>query len=515
MANVLIIDDDLEMCTMLCDLVSHVEHEAAYAQTLADGLRLAVSGGFDVVFLDVRMPDGNGLEVMKDILEIDFPPEIIVMTGMGDSDGAEKAIRNGAWDYIQKPLSPKKIIQPLNRVLQYRDNIRSLNRPTRNLKRAGIVGDSPLIQECLNTVAKASQSLSNVLITGETGTGKELFARAIHANSSRSRHRFVVVDCAALPENLVESALFGHEKGSFTGADKTTDGLVGMANGGTLFLDEVGEMNLNLQKAFLRVLQERRYRPVGGKKEVESDFRLVAATNRDLSEMVKQGTFREDLLYRLNAISLHLPPLRDRLEDLPGLVKQLSAKIYSTLGVKPKPFYQDFFAALSGYHWPGNVRELVNTLEASISDAYYEPELFSKHLPERIRITMARSAVAPAEPENGAVAVAPPVVSTPEVSVEVEDDPRPASRAISPVTPPVTASLVSEDDEPLGDTLSTYKVYRESVLNRAEKKYLQKLMKTTRGNIKDACATSGLGRTRLYTLLKKHSVDRMGWGVED
>lgn len=511
MAKVLIIDDDLEMCTMLCDLVNHVDHEAAYAQTLAEGLRLALSGGFDVVFLDVRMPDGNGLEAMKDILAVDFPPEIIVMTGMGDSDGAERAIRNGAWDYIQKPLSPKKIIQPLNRVLQYRDNIRTANRPVRNLKRSGIVGESHQIQECLNTVAKASQSTSNVLILGETGTGKELFARAIHANSNRSRHRFVVVDCASLPENLVESALFGHEKGSFTGADKATDGLVGLANGGTLFLDEVGEMNLNLQKSFLRVLQERRYRPVGGKKEVESDFRLVAATNRDLTEMVKQGLFREDLLYRLNAISLSLPPLRERLEDLPDLVKQFSTKIYTSLGLKPKPFYQDFFAALSGYHWPGNVRELVNILESSISDAYYEPELFPKHLPERIRITMARSSVSSAAPAQGEMAVETPSIFESEVVPAGAPIPHPVKSA----TPPVIQPSVAEDDEPLGRHLSTYKTYRETVLNRAEKRYLQKLMKITRGNIKEACAISDLGRTRLYTLLKKHGVDRMGWGVEN
>ena len=499
MSNVLIIDDDLQMCTMLCDLVHHVDHEAAYAQTLAEGLRLALTGGFDVIFLDVRMPDGNGLEVMKDILEIDFPPEIIVMTGMGDSDGAERAIRNGAWDYIQKPLSPKKIIQPLNRVLQYRDNIRSANRPTRNLKRAGIVGGSYQIQECLDTVAKASQSLSNVLITGETGTGKELFARAIHANSSRSRHRFVVVDCAALPETLVESALFGHEKGAFTGADKAAEGLVGLANGGTLFLDEVGEMNLNLQKAFLRVLQERRYRPVGSKKEVESDFRLVAATNRNLSEMVDQGGFREDLLYRLNAISLTLPALRERLQDLPGLVKQLSAKVYATLGIKPKLVSQDFIATLGSYHWPGNVRELVNILESSISDAYYEPELFSKHLPERIRITMARSAVAPVVRDT--VGVPGSVSDAPVFEIPTGMAPVPGD--------------ATEGDGTSASSLSTYKAYREAVLNRAEKKYLQELMKATRGAIKEACAISGLGRTRLYTLLKKHSVDRMGWGVKE
>ncbi|WP_300668694.1 sigma-54 dependent transcriptional regulator [Desulfoluna sp.] len=496
MANVLIIDDDLEMCTMLHDLVLHVDHEATHVQTLSKGLPMALSGRYDVVFLDVRMPDGNGLEVMKEILEIDFPPEIIVMTGMGDSDGAEKAIRNGAWDYIQKPLSPKKIIQPLNRVLQYRDNMRGVNRPAAGLKRSGIVGESHQIQECLNAVSKASKSLSNVLITGETGTGKELIARAIHVNSPRSRHRFVVVDCAALPENLVESALFGHEKGSFTGADKASEGLVILANGGTLLLDEVGEMSPNLQKVFLRVLQERRFRPVGGKKEVDSDFRLVAATNRNLPEMVKQGLFREDLLYRLNTISLSLPPLRERLEDLPSLVKQLSSKVYQSLGIKPKLISQDFISALSSYHWPGNVRELVNTMEASISEALYEPELFSKHVPERIRISMARQAASSVF-ETGLKKEAPIRLASVPGELRGGDVPVPSMAA----------------GEATGEPLPSYKVYREAVVNKAEKLYLQKLMRSTHGNIKAACSLSGLGRTRLYTLLKKHAVDRMGWNV--
>jgi two-component system NtrC family response regulator len=488
MANVLIIDDDQATCTMLCDLVKHVNNMAVSAQTLAKGVQMAMGGNFDVVFLDVCMPDGSGLDVMKDILEIEFPPEIIVMTGMGDSDGAEQAIRNGAWEYIQKPLSPKKIIQPLELVLKYRDNIRLADRSDRILDRVGIVGESPRIQESLSTVAKASQSLSNVIITGETGTGKELFARAIHNNSSRCGSRFVVVDCAALPENLVESALFGHEKGAFTGADKTSEGLVGLANGGTLFLDEVGEMNLNLQKAFLRVLQERRYRPVGSRREVASDFRLVAATNRDLLDMVKQGLFREDLLYRLDAISLHLPPLRIRVEDLPDLVTQLSAKNYAALGVEPKRISQDFLSALSGYHWPGNVRELVNVLEASINDAYYEPELFSKHLPEKIRITMARSAAAPV-PRREKTPVSPPFAET-----------------CGSVTPR-SSEKEPESHIPLPD----FKAYRVSELNRIEKRYLQKLVRASRGNIKEACAISGLSRTRLYTLLRKHSIDRMGW----
>jgi two-component system NtrC family response regulator len=281
MASVLVIDDDVEIGSMLVDLVTSVNHEAEFVTTLKEGVARAREGRFDVVFLDVKMPDGCGLNAIQDVLDVELPPEIVVITGKGDSADAETAITKGAWDYIQKPLSPKKIIQPLNRILEYRDGIRSISRPDNQLKREAIVGNSQAIRECLDAVEKASHSNANVLITGETGTGKELFARAIHANSERRDKNFIVIDCAALPETLAESALFGHEKGAFTGADRTAKGLIGLADGGTLFLDEVGEMNPSLQKVFLRVLQERKFRPVGSKNEIASDFRLIAATNRD------------------------------------------------------------------------------------------------------------------------------------------------------------------------------------------------------------------------------------------
>jgi two-component system NtrC family response regulator len=473
MAKVLIIDDDREMCAMLMDLVSCLEHTADHALTLEQGLSKAVSGEFDVVFLDVRMPDGSGLDIIASILAIEFPPEIIVITGQGDSKGASQAIKNGAWDYITKPLSPKAILQPLNRILKYRDGIRSISRQSAPLKREKIIGSSPRIKECLDTIAKAARINTNVLITGETGTGKELFARAIHANSPRADKRFVVVDCAALPESLVESSLFGHEKGSFTGADRSTRGLVGLSDGGTLFLDEVGEMNLNLQKAFLRVLQERKYRPVGSKHELSSDFRVIAATNRDLSAMVREKRFREDLFYRLKAVHLELPPLRERLDDIQELVRHFTSTIYSAQSIPPKELSPNFIATLESYDWPGNVRELVNTLEAAVSEAFYEPALFSKHLSSQIRIKRIQSSIAP--------------TASPEKESPMEALPGPPSGHLP------------------------YKTFREQVLARAETAYFQDLMEMTRGDIKQACDLSGLGRTRLYALLKKHSISRMGW----
>jgi two-component system NtrC family response regulator len=479
MANVLIIDDDIEIGSMLVDLVTSVNHQAEHVITLREGVERAVTGNFDIVFLDVRMPDGSGLDVIPQILRADFPPEIIVITGQGDSLDAETAITKGAWDYIQKPLSPKRIIQPLNRILEYRDGIRSFSRPAPQLNRDEIVGSSTAIKESLAAVAKAAHSNANVLITGETGTGKELFARAIHNNSDRRDRNFIAIDCAALPETLAESALFGHEKGAFTGADRTARGLISLADGGTLFLDEVGEMSLNLQKVFLRVLQERKFRPVGSKNEVSSDFRLIAATNRNPSSMIKEILFREDLMYRLNAIPIKLPPLRERMEDIEELAARYIRRVCQSLSCEVKDYSREFITTLHNYDWPGNVRQLVNTIESAVSEAFYEPTLFSKHLPHEIRIKAVTSAI-----------------RQPQTWQEQQN-------SLQTPLPPTS---------PERDThLPTFKEYRHTILHQAERTYLKRLMKATHGNIKKSCAISGLGRTRLYTLLKEHNIDRMGW----
>ena len=315
MGNILIIDDDQMICETLADAVKGLGHEVSFALTLEDGLRQARKREYDVVFLDVRMPDGNGLQALPKLRETPSMPEIIIITGYGDVRGPELAIRNGAWDYIQKPSSKKEMLLPLIRALQYRQEKKAKKAPMA-LNMSGIVGSNPLMLTCYDLLAQTAQSDVNVLLTGETGTGKELFARAIHQNSSRSAHNFVVVDCTVLPETLVESMLFGHEKGDFTGADKQQEGLIKQADKGTLFLDEVGELPRVVQKSFLRVLHERRFRPLGSKREIASDFRLLAATNRNLDQMVRQEQFRQDLLYRLRSLTIDLPPLRERKGDI-------------------------------------------------------------------------------------------------------------------------------------------------------------------------------------------------------
>ena len=468
MATILIIDDDNLMCDTMTRLIRRIGHESLSAQTLREGMELAVTQAFDVVFLDVRLPDGNGLDLLPKFEAIPSSPEVIIMTGFGDANGAELAIKSGAWDYIEKSSSVKEITLSLERALQYRQQKTAVakTRSVAALKRSQIIGNSPKLNACLDLVAQAAGSDVNVFITGETGTGKELFARAVHENSQRARGNFVVVDCTALPETLVESLLFGHEKGSFTGADKARDGLVRQAHCGTLFLDEVGELPILLQKAFLRVLQEHRFRPLGGNREIESDFRLVAATNRNLDQMVERGQFREDLLFRLRSYVIELPPLRDRPEDIQELARYYADRFCERYGIAPKGFSPELIKTLLAYSWPGNVREFVHTMERVLASARFEPTLFPKHLPTNIRVEVARATV--------------------------EHD---------------TSTGIPLNGETI-QTLPKLNDYREEVYLEAEKNYLCDLLELTDHSIPEACRISGLSQSRLYALLKKHEITR-------
>ena len=466
MANVLIIDDEEGICKLLTKMMQQMGHQAESALSIREGLALAEATPFDVVFLDVRLPDGSGLDKLPKIRTSPAAPEVIIMTGFGDADGAEMAIKNGAWDYLQKPLSSTQIQLSLKRVLQYRDNLKTAQKPAVMLKHEGIIGSSPQILACLDLVAQAAGSDASVLLCGETGTGKELFARSIHTNSRRAKGNLVVVDCAALPETLLESTLFGHEKGAFTGADRTREGLILQADGGTLFLDEIGELPLPVQRGFLRVLEEHRFRSVGAREEKYSDFRVIAATNQDLEKMVQQGRFRQDLLFRLRSVSIGLPPLRDRIDDIKELVLYHLTNLCDIYGTKIKGFSPDFLEALSDYPWPGNVRELVNALERALAAARHEPILFPKHLPDHIRIKLTQSTLKGDRP-----------VIADEKAVEPSD---------------------FQGDIP------TFQDFKAQVLAGAEKRYLENLLERTAGNISEASRQSGLGRTWLYTLLKKH-----------
>jgi len=465
MANILIIDDDQMLCDMLCRQIERMGHEADYRTNIADGIARAASASYEVVYLDVNLPDGNGLDALPLIKAGPSSPEVIIFTAEGDPNGAELAINSGAWDYIEKPLVAREMMLPLARALQYREE-KTKKKPRAALKRERIIGGSPQLQDSLDLLAEAASGEENVLLTGETGTGKELFARAIHENSGRAGKNFVVVDCTALPGNLVESMLFGHEKGAFTGADQSHTGLIKQADGGTLFLDEVGELSLFLQKSFLRVLQEHRFRPLGGQTELESDFRLVAATNRDLDLLVEQGDFRQDLLFRLKSLMIQLPPLRDREGDVKEIAIHYIQQISENIGTEMKGFSSDFFEALERYNWPGNIRELLSTLERVLVTSEDEPILFPRHLPTQIRVHLAQSLI----DRN--------TVDQPLAG---------AGKAKNQLLPPL-------------------KDYRQDAMAEVERKYLTQLMVSTGNNINEARRISGLSQSRLYHLLKKYQI---------
>ncbi len=466
MANVLVIDDDEAICSLLSFGLGRLGHAVECARTLERGLALLDLKDYDVALLDVLMPDGNGLDILPNIRKAPSAPEVIIITGAGVS-GAELAMKNGAWDYVQKPFSLKEVTLPLVRALEFRQEKTRASKPQVIVNRERIIGSSSKFVECLNLMAMAATTDSTVLIHGETGTGKELFARAIHDNSARKHRDFVVVDCAALPSTLIESVLFGHRKGSFTGADKSTEGLIKAADGGTLFLDEVGELPLDAQKSFLRILQEKSFRPVGSQTEIRSDFRLLAATNRNLEEMSDEGAFRKDLLFRLRSLTIELPPLRSRVEDIKELTLYHTSRLCERFGIGTKAVSPELFEYLVTYDWPGNVRELVNTLEGTITVARFEHTLLPPHLPQHVRLHFAK---------------------------------------VSDARPRVEAAR--ENKAGLGhDAFPNLKEYRREAIAEAERGYLVKLMEHTKGDIRQACAISGVSRSRLYDLLKTHRVD--------
>lgn len=459
MAHILVVDDDSMLCTMLVDVLKHLGHSAIAAANLQSGIDSGRQQPLDIVLLDVELPDGNGLKWLPDFANLPSEPEIIIMTGMGDPDGAKTAIELGAWNYLEKPHIIRNLHLTITRALQYREEKRAVKERPIALQRKKIVGNSHALLESLNQLAAAASSGASALITGETGTGKEVFARTIHDNSERADENFVVVDCTSLPEHLIESILFGHKKGAFTGADKDREGLISIADQGTLFLDEIGELPLELQKKFLRVLQERTYRPVGEEHEKKSDFRLISATNRNLAEMAAQGLFRNDLLFRLKAFPIEIPPLRDRKEDIRDLCHHFIRSFCERLHIKPKGIATEFTEHLAAYNWPGNIRELQQVLEQIVATFAEYPTLFAHHLPQHIRIANAQAAIAK-----------PPTQKTP-----------------------------TNDSENCPLNWKQFKV-------EEERRYITHLMAHSSGDIKKAIDISGLSRARLYQLIKRFNL---------
>jgi two-component system nitrogen regulation response regulator NtrX len=364
LANLLIVDDESSIRGVLVQLFEFEGHRAVPAASGPAALEALGAEGFDAVFLDVKMPGMDGLDVLARIKEKAPSTPVIMISGHGTIDTAVEATRRGAFDFLQKPLDTDRLLLTLRNALErkgLRDSVEALRSAA--AERDQIVGESAAIRAVLDRIGRVANTDARVLITGENGTGKELVARAIHRGSPRWERAFVEVNCAAIPAELIESELFGHVRGSFTGAVQDRAGTFEQAHGGTLFLDEIGDMAPAAQAKVLRALEEGRVTRVGGHESRAVDVRVVAATNKDLAEEIAEGRFREDLFYRLNVVPIHVPPLRERRDDIPALVRHFEAQISPRIGVQPRRFTPEAIEALGHMDWPGNIRELRNTVE--------------------------------------------------------------------------------------------------------------------------------------------------------
>jgi two-component system, NtrC family, response regulator AtoC len=369
--SVLVVDDDADIQNLLSDLLKEEGYGVRTASNGAEALAAIAKDLPDLVMMDVQLPDQDGIGVLRQLKREHSELEVIVMTAYGGSSTAIKAMEHGAYDYVTKPFEIDDLLATLRRVFEHADMSHEVSALRLELgksaaERERIVGNSKPMLEVYKLIGKVASADATVLITGESGTGKELVAEALHRASKRNPHPLIKVSCAALPESLLETELFGHEKGSFTGAMTMRKGRFEMANKGTIFLDEIGEMTLGTQTKLLRILQEREFERIGSNTPIKIDIRVITATNRNLAEEVDKGRFREDLYYRLNVIHIDMPPLRERKEDIPLLVEHFLTKYRYAAGAIPTTVTEEALNRLMEYDWPGNVRELENAVERAV-----------------------------------------------------------------------------------------------------------------------------------------------------
>jgi nitrogen regulation protein NR(I) len=492
-ATILVIDDDAEIRYSLSRVLSSRGYQIAEAPSGEQGIALVRKGPPpDLVFLDVRMSGMSGIEALQHIRSANPRQLVVLMTAFGTAQTAIEAMKYGAFDYVMKPFDPAKVIALAQNALKAHADLRAVGdyKPTINADdyREGIVGSSPVMQDVFKVIGQVTASDVTVMITGESGTGKELVARSIWKHSHRSGKPFIAVNCAAIPDNLIESELFGHEKGSFTGATVQRLGKFELCDGGTIFLDEIGDMALATQTKILRVLQQGEIQRVGGTETIRVDVRIIAATNKDLEEMVKAKTFREDLYYRLNVVRIKMPPLRERGEDIPqivdfclqNLVKQKKARV-----TKVSP---EAMAVLVRHRWPGNVRELENVVYRSAVIAQGDAILV-KDLPVEIR---------------DAVGVLPPAESRAEPAAAVEPIPVPAEMPKSPAAAAPALTLNRALDFAFGE-LSTSD---EPIMTRLEREFISRALAAEDGDETKAAKRLGLTKTALQKSLRELKAER-------
>ena len=453
-AKILVVDDDAVARELLAEALKnegyHVEAYGSGEEAIARGRE----GRVDLVLTDIRMGAVDGLTVLREFKRMSQDTAIVVLTAFGSLEGAIEAIKQGAYDYLAKPFKKEEIKLVVQRSLDHCRLLRENTKFREELKSkdewSPLVGSSPAMLEVYKLVARVSETRSTVLLQGESGTGKELIARAIHGNSPRRDKPFVPVNCGALPDTLLESEMFGYEKGAFTGAVGTKTGLFESANGGTLFLDEVGELGQALQVKLLRVMQDHEVRRVGGTNSIKVDVRIIAATNRDLEQLVKEGKFRDDLFYRLNVVRITLPSLKEREEDIPMLAHYFLQKCAAGATTAVRGFHPDTMECLNRYRWPGNVRELENAIERAVSLSQ-GPLLTPDDLPASLR-----------QPSG-------PAEQKPEI--------------------PETAESVY------------------LTLEEVEKRHLTRVLKETKGNKVKAAKILGIDRRTLYRMAERFGIE--------
>jgi DNA-binding NtrC family response regulator len=386
-ANILIVDDESSITGALEMILGEQGHAIKTAGTVAEAIEIFQGRPFDMVFTDLRLPDATGIDLLARVKEESPETEVILMTAHGSLDITIEAIKKGAYYYLEKPFTPDQVVMLTERTLEFA----AVRQENRNLKRAikgeneafGIIGRTPRMRQIYETIRATAPSEASVLIEGESGTGKELIATAFHLQGRRAAGPFVRINCAAIPRDLIESELFGHKKGAFTGADRDKRGLIEVASAGTLLLDEIAEMPVHLQTKLLRVLQERRVRRLGDEREISVDFRLVTATNRDTSQAMQEGLLREDLYFRISTIKIKVPPLRERLDDLVLLAEMFLHRYSVKYDKQIRGISQAALSLLSRYDWPGNVRELESVIERAVlfcQEGQINPEHLSEHI---------------------------------------------------------------------------------------------------------------------------------------
>jgi two-component system, NtrC family, response regulator PilR len=420
--SILVVDDEASIQEFLEILLKREGYEVETAGSAKDALVRIGRKPFDLVVTDIAMPEMSGIELLAKVKQISFETAVIVVTAHGSTETAVEAMKLGASDYLTKPFQIEEMKIAVTSALK----AKALERENRQLRSElgktfsldGIIGNSPAMQPVFDMIKRISETKTNIMILGESGTGKELVAHAIHRNGAAPSAPFVVINCAAVPESLFESELFGHKRGAFTGAVADKSGIFSQANGGTLFLDEVGDIPLSVQVKLLRAIQQKTFRPVGGTEDVEVDVRIICATNKNLEEMAARGQFREDLFYRLNVIQIRMPALRERKEDIPALAEHFLRKFSVTMGKPIKAVSKEAMRMLLQYDFPGNVRELENLVERAVA-LETQPVILPESLPQKLLMGagtgagILKAASVPAAPAStaGAAANAPAVAA--------------------------------------------------------------------------------------------------------